>query len=247
MQNLNSKIQKTIKQTSCAVHFINPKEIVDNLEIKPGMQVADFGCGTGFFTFPIANKIGEEGVIYALDILPEKIEVIQSQAKLAKFSNIITKRVNLESKNGSGLNDASMDWVIIVNMLYQNKKKENIMLEAKRILKKNGKILLIDWENLDNSIGPNLKIRISKDEIMKMLIKSGFGIFKEIKVSPPDIIESTAMVLKSLFEGKNYPSGEDGRNTILTLVAAYKSNENKNSSVKINDLQSHYEIKYPWA
>ncbi len=73
------------------------------------------------------------------------------------------------------------------------------------------------------------------------------NIFKEIKVSPPDIIESTAMVLKSLFEGKNYPSGEDGRNTILTLVAAYKSNENKNSSVKINDLQSHYEIKYPWA
>lgn len=71
--------------------------------------------------------------------------------------------------------------------------------------------------------------------------------FKEIKVKPPDIIKSTAMLLQSFFAGENYPSGKDGKRTIMILVAAYKSNEKGNAPVNINDLNSHYKIKYPWA
>lgn len=183
MQELNSKTQKAMGRNSYAVHFLNPKKIIDDLEIASGMSVAHFGCGTGFFTFPIAEKIGGEGVIYALDVLPEKIEVVKSQAKLFGLGNIIAQRVNLENESGSGLEDESMDWVIMTSVLYQNSKKDQLINEAKRILKKNGKALLIDWENIDSSIGPNIKSRISKDEIMEIIRKNELGILKEIKVS----------------------------------------------------------------
>ncbi len=68
-----------------------------------------------------------------------------------------------------------------------------------------------------------------------------------IKVSPPDIINTTSLVLKTMFEGKGYPSGEDGRNAISVLVAAYKSAESQNIPVELEDLKSHYSNKYPWA
>jgi len=68
-----------------------------------------------------------------------------------------------------------------------------------------------------------------------------------IKVSPPDIILTTALVLKAMFEGKDYPTGEDGKNAISVLVASYKSAENGNTAVKVNEIDSYYDKKFPWA
>lgn len=179
--NLDSK--EDAKKIPYAVKFLDPIEIINQLEILPDMTVAHFGCGTGFFTFPIARKIGENGKIYALDILEQKIEIIESQAKLEGLSNIIAKRVSLENEAGSKLENESADWIILTNMLYQNEKKDNIIKEAKRVLKNGGKILLIDWENLDSSIGPQMKHRVSKDELKEMIMKNDLSILKEIETS----------------------------------------------------------------
>lgn len=177
-----SNFSKTSERTPYPIGFLNPQKIISSLEILPGMKIAHFGCGTGFFTFPIAEKIGENGTIYALDILEQKLEVIKSQAKLTGFHNIIAKRVNLEKKEGSNIEKESIDWVIIVNMLYQNSNKSHIIREAKRILKKDGHILLIDWNHLSNSIGPEKRSRVSKEELIKIARKHLLGIQKEIAV-----------------------------------------------------------------
>jgi len=173
---------KTSERTPYPIGFLNPQKIISQLKILPGMKIAHFGCGTGFFTFPIAEKIGKNGTIYALDILEQKLEIIKSQAKLTGFHNIIAKRVNLEKKEGSKIEKESIDWVIIVNMLYQNNDKSHIIREAKRILKKNGHILLIDWNSLDNNIGPEKRSRVSKKELIKITRKHFLGIQKEIAV-----------------------------------------------------------------
>ena len=156
---------------------------MNNLEILPGMKVAHFGCGTGYFTFAIANKVGENGSVYALDILEQKIAIIKSQARAYNMGNIIARRANLEEKEGSGIESESIDWVIIVNMLYQNNKKSSIIGEAKRILKKSGKILLIDWNNFGSSVGPEKQARVSREDVIRIIRKHTLGIAKEIEVS----------------------------------------------------------------
>jgi len=165
------------------IKFLNPQAIVSGLEISSGMKVAHFGCGTGYFTFAIAKKIGESGVIYALDILKQKIAIIKSQARLYGMGNIIAQRSNLEEKEGSMIEGESIDWVVMVNMLYQNDKKSSIIGEAKRILKKGGRILLFDWNNLGSSVGPENQARVSKEDLIRIARKHGLGIAKEIKVS----------------------------------------------------------------
>lgn len=171
------------KSTNYAVKFLNPEKIISGLEILPGMKVAHFGCGTGFFTFPVAKKVGEEGIVYALDILEAKVEVVKSQAKVMGLNNIEAYRVNLEEEKGTKLEKESVDWVLIVNMLYQSQKKAEVFIEAERILKVGGQMLIIDWEETDRSLGPEMGNRVSKDELSDIIQKNKLAISKKIKVS----------------------------------------------------------------
>ena len=119
--NTNSSLQNdSSREDFFQIKFVNPQAIVDQLEINPGMTVADFGCGAGFFSLPIAQKVVSEGRVYALDIIAAKLESVESQAKTLNLTNIITQRVNLEASEGSKLGAESVDWVIMKDMLFQN-------------------------------------------------------------------------------------------------------------------------------
>ncbi len=169
-------------RSNFAVKFLNPDKIISELEILPGMKVAHFGCGTGFFTFSVAKKVGGDGLVYAIDIQPSKIEAIQSQLKTLDLNNIDAFRANLEEKV-TKIKNESVDWVFIINMLYQNKKKQEVLAEAQRTLRVGGKILLIDWEDKDQSLGPDMNLRVSQDELMSILDNNDLSVWKKINVS----------------------------------------------------------------
>jgi len=178
MENANQN-----QNVSSDIKFINPQAIIDQLEIAEGAVVADFGCGTGYFVFPLAKKVGETGIVYALDVLAPKLEAIESQAKLSGITNVVVKRVNLEKDGGSKLENSSVDWVILSNMLFQNQHKDVIIREAARVLKPSGKALVIEWNKEDSSMGPQHDLKISKEEAMELGQKNGLGLLREIAVS----------------------------------------------------------------
>jgi ubiquinone/menaquinone biosynthesis C-methylase UbiE len=163
------------------IKFINPEAVLKQLDISKGMQAADFGCGAGYFSLALAKVVAEDGIVFALDILPEKLERVRSQAKNSGINNIVTKRANLELEYGSQLPDKSLDWVIIKDMLYQNVKKEKIIIEAERVLKDDGKILIVEWKTEDVSIGPEKKLRVDKEDLIDLAQKNKLGVFKEIE------------------------------------------------------------------
>ena len=160
--------------------FIDPEKIISQLDIRQGNVVADFGCGTGYFSFPLAKKVGDKGTVYSLDVLPQIIEAIESQAKLENIKNIITKRVNFEKQDGSGLKEESLDWVILKDVLYQNQDKEAIIQEAKRVLKNGGRILVVEWNEENLMIGPEKEIRVKKESILELAKKIGLKFVTDI-------------------------------------------------------------------
>lgn len=169
-----------MKTESFGIKFIDPQAVISQLEIRSGMKVADFGCGAGFFSLIIAEKIGKEGVVFALDILPEKVDAVQSRARNLGLSNVLAKRANLEDADGSQLPAESVDWVIIKDMLYQNKHKDKVLAEARRIIAAAGKILVIEWKTDDTSIGPQKDLRIGKEGLVALAQQNKLGVFKEI-------------------------------------------------------------------
>lgn len=156
--------------------FLNPEEILNNLELKKQMIAADFGCGAGNWTIPLAQKLNE-GEIYAFDIQEEMLSALKGQLSLKKISNVHAIACDLERQNGSGLPNSFSDLVLIINFLFQIENKEKIIEEAQRILKNNGLILIIDWEK-EAVFGPKQN-RVSRQEIKDLAKKFDLKIKKE--------------------------------------------------------------------
>ncbi len=159
--------------------FIDPKAALETLDIRPGMTVADFGCGAGFYTIPFAERLGETGRVYAFDIRTEMLEVVRSKAKTFGLNNIETVWADLEKPEGSHLKASSADLVIISNILFQVDDKKALGAEAFRILKSGGRILTVEWSEDKFYFGPPLKSRINRKEAEEVFLKTGLRFEKE--------------------------------------------------------------------
>jgi len=158
--------------------FMRPDEVLDKLDIKKGMKIADFGCGAGYFTILLAKIVENTGTVYAVDVQRSALESVEGRGRINSLLNIETIRGDLERENGSGLANKSMDMVMLANILFQSKSKDAILKEAKRVLGKNGTVVVIEWNN-DASFGPRSAYRISKEELKKIAKDAGFVLEKE--------------------------------------------------------------------
>ncbi len=126
--------------------FLRPTDIIQELRMKkyllPGMTGADFGCGGGYFTSLLANEVGPEGKIYALDVQEEVLKEAQEFLKNLNLKNVKFLRQDLEVS--SGLEANSLDFVFVSQVLYQSEKPEKIIAEAQKVLKNNGYLILIE-------------------------------------------------------------------------------------------------------
>jgi ubiquinone/menaquinone biosynthesis C-methylase UbiE len=161
--------------------FLKPEEIINQLNIAKGMQVADFGCGAGYFVIPAAKLVGDEGKVYALDILDSALESVRSRARIEGLFNIITKHCNLEVLMSSQIDNNSVDLVLLSNILFQSNDKAGIIKEAVRILKKNGSLAIIDWLP-GQFLGPSKDLIVPLEDIKKMAENNGTKFNKNISI-----------------------------------------------------------------
>ena len=157
--------------------FMNPDKIAGEFGIVPGMVVADFGSGAGYFTILMGQKVGSEGKVYALDIQESALDNVRVKAKAAGLENIETIRSNLEVAGSSGLADNSQDMVLLANILFQSDLKGEIVKEAVRVLKNGGTLVLIDWKRAAGGFGPPDERRT--DEIAMRNLVMGEGLVFE--------------------------------------------------------------------
>ena len=174
--------------------FMNPDKIVEELNIKSGMIVADFGCGAGYFTIPIAKIIKNSGKIYAIDVLNEVLENVLSKAKLYDLLNIKTVRANIEVVGGSKIEGGSVDLVVLANVLFQCSGYDSVLTEAKRILKGDGSIIIIDWITKKVPLGTKYEHCLSEEDIKKLSIKNGLKVVKKVDAGS----QHYGMVLKAI-------------------------------------------------
>ncbi len=159
--------------------FLNPQKILTELEIKTPAKIADFGCGHGYFSIPLANVVGEEGVIYAVDILQDALNEVRSKAQQLGIKNIETIRGNLEVPGGSKLPGNSCDMVLLANILYQSQKKNDIIKEADRVIKHGGSLIIIDWQITGQNLTADSGWRISQGEAQRLVQAENFSFERE--------------------------------------------------------------------
>jgi|SRR3989344_651043 len=152
--------------------FLDPDRIVDEFNIREGMQIADFGSGAGYFTISMGQKTGPGGRVYALDVQEDKLDDVRVKAGVKNLRNIETIRADLEVSGSSGLLDSSQDLVLLANIFFQSNKKSEILKEATRVLKKEGTVIIVDWRKGTGGFGPPDSARTDDSEMISLAQKS---------------------------------------------------------------------------
>ena len=150
------------------MRFLNPKEAIGILKLAYGQRVVDLGAGSGHYVFEAARAVGEAGTVYAIDIQNELVRHVAKEARLRRLANVEAMVGDLESDNGSGLPDNCADAVIVSNTLFQVEHKDTLIREAVRVLKNNGKLLIIDWKESYKGLGPQPEHIVKASDIKKI-------------------------------------------------------------------------------
>ena len=161
--------------------FIDHKKILQEFNIREGDKIADFGCGSGYFPISLAKAVGPEGQVTAIDVLTSALELVDGRAKNDGLLNITTKRANLEILGSSGLTDDSQDIVLMINILHQTKNRAGVMAEAKRVIKIDGQIIIIDYLPNNFGLGPEAKMIISPEIIKPLAQAKNLSVIREFQ------------------------------------------------------------------
>lgn len=116
------------------------QKIINSLNIQKGQNIVDFGSGGGYYSNKFANLVGSQGKVYAVDVNKDLLNYIKRKSK---FNNIHTILYD-----GSNLNfdPKSIDIIFMRNVTHHLKKRANIFEKLSQFLKKNGKIVIIDYK-----------------------------------------------------------------------------------------------------
>ena len=159
--------------------------ILKKLEIKEENKVAELGCGNfGFFVFPLARLVGRRGKVFAVDILKSTLGEVSRESKKENLPQVNTVWSDLEIFKATKIETNSLDSALLVNTLHQSQKKVEILREARRLLKRNGKLLIIEWENADTPFGPKIEQRVNLNSLKKIIPKLGLTLQEEFKAGP---------------------------------------------------------------
>lgn len=154
--------------------FLHPERALGLLDIRPGMIVADFGAGGGYFSIAAARLVGEHGKVYAIDIQQQAIDLIKSKANLEHLLQLDTIWADLELPEGSRLHGQSVDFVLISNILFQAERKREIIAEAWRIVKPEGRLAILEWDETPFPAGPSMAMRVPRELAMRLARDIGF-------------------------------------------------------------------------
>ena len=152
---------------------MNPAEILAACNLQTTDSVADFGAGSGFFS-KAAAKFVPKGNVFAIEIHREIVARLARDASEADLKNMHPLWGDIELPGGTRLDDNSVDFVIISNVLFHLDDKIACINEAKRILKPGGRMLVVDWTESFSGLGPAPQAVVTKAQVEELASRAGF-------------------------------------------------------------------------
>ncbi len=138
--------------------------------------MADFGAGSGAYALELARLVGHTGMVYAVDVQKDLLTSLRSEARRRGLHNIEILWGNLDKVGGSKLRDASVDAVVLSNVLFQIENKEATAREVARVVVPGGRVLIVDWSSSAGAAGPRPEQLLSERRAREIFEAAGLAL-----------------------------------------------------------------------
>ena len=132
-----------VLETERRVESLQVPKVIETLKLKPGQRIGDIGVGSGLFARPIAQKLGNKGIVYAVDVDPGLLKHVEKTAAEQKITNIKTV---LGAEADPKLPE-KVDLIIIFDTLHHIANQGPYLKGLRKYLNRNGRVAIIDFSN----------------------------------------------------------------------------------------------------
>ena len=120
--------------------------LMEALMLKPGMVVADIGAGTGYLSRRMAPAVMPGGKVWAVDVQPEMISLLQAGAKRSGLTQI---EARISAVNDVNLPASSVDLAVMVDVYHELSHPYEVMASILKALKPGGRIVFVEYKAED--------------------------------------------------------------------------------------------------
>jgi ubiquinone/menaquinone biosynthesis C-methylase UbiE len=150
--------------------FLDSDEILQELNLTGSETFMDAGCGDGHIAIKVIEEYLPDGEVYAVDVYDASIEDMETYKKENNVENLTNIEADI-TEGIPGVEDESIDVVLLVNVFHgfkASRKLDEAIDELSRIIKKDGKIAIMDYKAWDVPKGPPTPVRSSPEELEEL-------------------------------------------------------------------------------
>ncbi len=141
-------------------------KMIDELKLQPGQVVADIGAGTGRLTLMMAEKVGNDGKVMAVDVQQEMLDLMSVKLKQRQIKNVELVKGTQKSPK---LSEASLDLALFVDVYHEFAFPYEMLLEVSKAMKVGGRVVLIEFRMEDESVPIKLVHKMTEAQAKKEL------------------------------------------------------------------------------
>lgn len=141
-----------------------PTKLLQALDLKPGLVVADIGAGSGYHTFRIADRVGPTGKVYAVDIQQEMLDLMRRRAKARGVVNVeLIKGTETDPK----LPENAIDLILMVDVYHEFSHPFEMVEAMTKALKPGGRMVFVEFRLEDPNVPIKLVHKMSQKQVLK--------------------------------------------------------------------------------
>lgn len=151
------------------------------LAVSEGATICDFGCGNGYHTLPLADAVGPDGKVYAVEIQPQMLALLAARAKKRGIDNLVQVVGTVDDPK---LPNDSCDLVLMVDVYHELSHPVRIMEKVRASLRTGGRVVLVEFRAEDPLVPIKPEHTMSKAQIVREMAVHGFALAESFDELP---------------------------------------------------------------